>query len=390
LLALDGDAAIAEGVRLSRPQIVAAYPITPQTPIVERVADFIAAGDLSPARYLAVESEHSALSAVVGAALVGARVFTATAGAGLALMHEIVGVAAGNRLPIVMAIANRALPSPWSLQCDHSDSMAERDMGWIQLYAESSQEGLDLIILGYRLAEQVRLPVMVCIDGFFVSHSTEVVSVPDQDDVDSYLPRYSRGDVYLDPENPMTINQLSSPDVFTEMKRVHKQALDNALALLPGLGADYGRRFGRAYGSILADSCTGADVVLVALGSAAGTARKVAADLRGQGQRVGVLRITSFRPFPSAEVCAALKGCKGVAVIDRSWGLGSDGPLALEVKAALYGLDRPPAIHTFVAGLGGRDLTENTIGKAFDAVFAGLASGVEPQGPTWLDLKDGD
>lgn len=386
--ALDGDAAVAEGVRLARPQVVAAYPITPQTPIVERVADFIAEGKLADARYIAVESEHSALSAVVGAALVGTRVFTATAGAGLALMHEVVGVAAGNRLPIVMAVANRALPSPWSLQTDHSDSMAERDMGWIQLYAENCQEALDFVLLGYRLAEAVRLPAMVCLDGFYVSHATEAVSVPEQEEADDFLPPYRRGPVFLDPDQPMTVNQLTSAAVFTEIKNQHKLALDQALALLPKLGQEFGRHFGRSYSLVEAEGCDGADVVLVSLGSAAGTAREVGAELTAAGERVGTLKVTSFRPFPKEAVRAALQGARRVAVIDRSWGLGSEGPLALEVKAALYGLPERPPVYDFVAGLGGRDLSAATIQKIVATCRKLADAGAPELGPIWIDLGE--
>ncbi|MGI6130183.1 MAG: transketolase C-terminal domain-containing protein [bacterium] len=385
--ALDGNWAVAEGVRLAAPKVVAAYPITPQTPIVERVADFIADGSLPCTRYIAAESEHSALSAVVGAALVGTRVFTATAGAGLALMHEVVGVASGNRLPIVMAVANRALPSPWSLQVDHSDSMAERDMGWIQLYAENCQEALDLVLLGYRLAEEVRLPVMLCLDGFYVSHSTEAVSVPDTKEVAAFLPEYKAGPVRLDPDYPLTINQLTSADTFTEIKYQHKQALDQALKLLPHLGEEFGTHFGRCYAPIQAENCAGADVVLVSLGSSAGTARQVAKELREQGKQVGTLKVTSFRPFPKQEVQQVLKGAKSVAVVDRSWGLGSEGPLSLEVKAALYSLPERPVVASYVAGLGGRDLSAHTIHKVVETTMELKSQGKSELGPIWIDVK---
>lgn len=386
--ALDGNWAVAEGVRLAGPKVVAAYPITPQTPIVERVADFIADGSLPGARYIAVESEHSALSAVVGAALVGTRVFTATAGAGLALMHEVVGVASGNRLPIVMAVANRALPSPWSLQVDHSDSMAERDMGWIQLYAENCQEALDLVLLGYRLAEEVRLPVMLCLDGFYVSHSTEVVSVPDAKEVAAFLPAYEPGPVCLDPDCPLTINQLTSAGTFTEIKYQHKQALDQALELLPYLGEEFGTHFGRPYAPIQAENCAGADVVLVSLGSSAGTARQVAKELREKGQQVGTLKVTSFRPFPKQAVQTALKDAKSVAVIDRSWGLGSEGPLSLEVKAALYTLPKRPLVTSYVAGLGGRDLSSDTLYKVVETTMELKSQGRSELEPIWIDVKE--
>ncbi|MGI6603953.1 MAG: pyruvate ferredoxin oxidoreductase [Firmicutes bacterium] len=387
--ALDGNWAVAEGVRLARPKVVAAYPITPQTPIVERVADFILDGSLPDARYIAVESEHSAISAVIGAALVGTRVFTASAGAGLALMHEVVGVASGNRLPVVMAIANRALPSPWSLQADHSDSMAERDTGWIQLYAENGQEALDLVLLSYRLAEEVRLPVMLCLDGFFLSHSTEAVSVPDNEEADAFLPPYVPGPLRLDPDEPMTINQLTSADIFTEIKYQHKEALDEALELLPKLGEEFGNHFGRSYGSIQAENCAGADVVVVSLGSTAGTARQVAQEMREQGKQVGTLKVTSFRPFPKQLVRDALKDAKSIAVMDRSWGLGSEGPLSLEVKAALYSLTNRPPVFNYIAGLGGRDLSAQTLEKAImTSIRLGEQAHQEWSGPIWIDLRE--
>jgi len=386
-IALDGNAAIAEGVRLSRPRFVAAYPITPQTPIVERVADFIASGELK-AKYVATESEHSALTAVVGAAAAGIRSFTATAGAGLALMHEIVGVASGNRFPIVMGISNRALPSPWSLQTDHSDSMAERDMGWIQLYAENCQEALDFVIFGYRLGEIVRLPVMVCIDGFFLSHSVEGVNVPDQGLVDSFLPPYERGENFLDPEYPMTLNQLTSAVMFTEIKYQHKKAMDRALEEFPKVASEFEKTFGRFYSPVEAKDTDGADIVLVTLGSTSGTAKYVARNLRQQGKKIGTLKVTSFRPFPKKQVRETLLRAKTVAVIDRSWGLGSEGPLSLEVKGALYGHPSAPAVFNFVAGLGGRDLHEGTIEKIVSRVpDLGLA-GTHQDSPEWIDLQE--
>lgn len=385
--ALDGNKAIAYGARLARPKVVAAYPITPQTPIVEELAVDIAAGRLD-ASYIAVESEHSALSAVVGAAITGVRVFTATAGAGLALMHEIVGVAAGNRLPVVMGISNRSLPSPWSLQADHSDSMAERDMGWLQLYAASAQESLDLIILGYALAEEVRLPVMICQDGFFVSHATSVVDVPEQEAVDAFLPSFEPGEVVLDPDNPMTINQLNSASTFTELKYRQQKALENALGVFQEVGAKYDSQFGRKYSPVQCVNCEGADMILVTLGSCFGAAVEAAASMNKEGMKVGIAKITLFRPFPYAAVRDALAGTGCVAVVDRSWGLGSEGPLSLEVKTALYPLQQRPAVYSFIAGLGGRDLHAGTFMQTVRKARELDAIKQIPTGSIWVDCKE--
>lgn len=386
-VALDGNSSIAEGVRLARVQVVAAYPITPQTPMVERVADFINEGRLD-AKYIAVESEHSALSAVIGAALVGTRVFTATAGAGLALMHEIIGVASGNRLPIVMGVANRALPSPWSLQTDHSDSMAERDMGWIQLYASNCQEALDYTLLAYRIGEEIRLPVMVCIDGFYLSHTIEVVELPDQENVDKFLPPYKRVGVYLDPDNPMTINQLNSADTFTEIKYSHNQALKEVINIFPAVAEEFEEIFNRRYSLTKDFNCKDADVVVVTLGSSSGTARKVAGEMSTGDRKVGALQICCFRPFPKEDVIEKLRKAKAVAVIDRSWALGTDGPLAQEIKSALYSAKIDIPVYNFVAGLGGRDLNEYTIKRVIEKTIELGSRNDKALYPIWIDVKE--
>ncbi len=385
-VAIDGNRSIAEGVRLARAQVVAAYPITPQTPMVEKVADFINEGRLD-AKYVAVESEHSALTTVVGAALVGTRVFTASAGAGLALMHEIIGVASGNRLPIVMGVANRALPSPWSLQVDHSDSMAEKDMGWIQLYASNCQEALDYTLLAYRIGEEVRLPVMVCIDGFFLTHTTEVVELPDQEDVDRFLPAYERGSVYLDPDNPMTVNQLNSADTFTEIKYAHNKALNDVVNIFPSVAKEFEEIFNRKHSLSRGVNCEDADVVIVTLGSSSGTARKVAQEMSSDGKKVGALQISSFRPFPKEDVIEKLKGAKTVAVIDRSWSLGTDGPLSQEIKSALYSARIDIPVYDFVAGLGGRDLNEDTMKRVVNKTLELSNKDEKVLYPIWIDTK---
>jgi len=389
LKALDGNRVVAEGARLARIQVAAAYPITPQTPIVEYISEFVRQGQIK-AKYIAVESEHSALSAVIGASLVGARAFTATAGAGLALMHEITGVAAGNRLPIVMAVTNRALPSPWSLQVDHSDSMGERDQGWIQLYAENCQEALDLVLFGYRLAEdsRVRLPVMLCLDGFYVSHTTEVVSVPDEEEVDRFLPPYRLQNVYLDVDDPMSVNALTSPNIYTEIRYEHFQALKRSLTVMEEIGEEFYQHFGRRYAPVEKVELEGAETVFVTLGSMSGTVRHMVKEWRRKDVPVGLLKITSFRPFPKALVRDALKEAKQVIVIDRSAGLGSEGPLSLEVKAALYGLSPAPAVYSFIGGLGGRDFTLATLEKTLEKARELYAQGLVSSGSIWVDVKE--
>lgn len=389
--AIDGNQAVAEGARLSKVQLVAAYPITPQTPIVEQISEYIREGRLH-AKYIAVESEHSALSAVIGGSLVGTRSFTATAGAGLALMHEIVGVAAGVRLPVVMAIANRALPSPWSLQCDHSDSMSERDQGWIQLYAENCQEALDLVILGYRLAEdeRVRIPVMLCEDGFFVSHTTEVVHIPGEDAVDAFLPPLKQQHLYLDVEDPLVVNELTSADIFTEIKYEHYKALEKSQDVFREIGAEFEQHFGRPYDLITEYGTADAKTVIVAMGSIAGTVREVVKDLRSQGEPVGLVKITSFRPFPRKRIRKALENAKQVVVIDRSAGMGSEGPLSLEIKASLYGLPQAPAVYGFVGGLGGRDFTYRSVLNTLAASQQFAGQGLTQVGGIWIDAKEGD
>lgn len=388
--ALDGNAAAAEGAKLARVQVVAAYPITPQTPIVEQLSSFIENGSLS-ARYINVESEHSALCATIGASLVGARAFTATASAGLALMHEITGVAAGCRLPIVMPVVNRALPSPWSLWCDHSDSMGERDQGWIQLYVENSQEALDFVLLGYKLAEhhKVLLPVMVCMDGFFVSHTTEAVDVPKQEEVDSFLPPYKPQNLVLDTDNPMALNVLTSPEIFTEIKYQHKTAMDEVLGVFDEVSGEFEKAFGRGYAPVDSYMCEDAELIIVAMGGMSGVVRHVVKDQRARGKKIGMIKLTCFRPFPGKVLADILKGAGGVAVIDRSAGLGSIGPLANELRSALYSADVHPVVANFIAGLGGRDVTAKTIERVISYTETAVENNDHSYLSRWIDLKEG-
>ncbi len=383
---LDGNGAATEAMRLSRIKVVSAYPITPQSPISEKLADYVADGSLE-AKYIRVESEHSAMSCAIGAQLTGVRAGTATASVGLALMHEVLGVAAGCRVPIVMPVVNRSLVSPWSLWCDHQDAMAERDGGWMQFYAESAQEVLDLVLIAYKLAEKedVLLPAMVCLDGFFLSHMPDSVDVPDQEKVDAFLPAYSNGNLRLDPDDPMFINDLTGSDEFMEMRFQQAVGFDNALKLMPEVMRGFEDAFGRKYREVEAYMCKDADAVLVTLGSMSGTAKYTVDSMRAQGVKVGVLKITSFRPFPAQLIREKIGHVPNIGVVDRCAALGAEGgPLCSEVRSALQFVKNTPNIQGFVAGLGGRDIPPATFENAFNEVLANEYD----TGVKWLDVSD--
>lgn len=385
---LDGNAAAVEAMRLARVQVVATYPITPQSPIAEKLAELMASGAL-PGKYIRVESEHTAMACTIGAALAGVRAATATSSVGLVLMHEVLGVAAGCRVPIVMPVVNRALVAPWSLWGDHQDAMAVRDAGWIQLFAQDAQEVLDLMLIAYRVAEdpRVSLPAMVCFDGFFVSHATMPVLVPAQEKVDAYLPPYRLSNLRLDPDDPMFINDLTPPDDFFEMRYQQSQAFERAAVVLKEAMAEFGVRFGRPYAPVAGYQVEGAEVLLVLMGSAGGTARYVAERLRARGIKAGVVILRSFRPFPARELAEALTGALAVGVLDRSVSLGGQsGPLFQEVSATLVGRGPAPPLVGFVAGLGGKDIRPQDLEAAFDLLRRVAATGSE-EGPVWLGLR---
>jgi pyruvate ferredoxin oxidoreductase alpha subunit len=324
------------------------------------------------------------MSACIGAALTGVRVGTATASVGLALMHEMLNVASGLRLPIVMPVINRALVAPWSLWCDHSDAMPERDSGWLQLYAEDAQEALDLTLIAYRIAEHpdVLLPVMVCQDGFFVSHTGMAVRVPDQSEVDDFLPPYQTNNLVLDPDTPMFVNPLTMSDEYTELKYQQKVGTDNAEPVIAEMMAEFANKFGRKYEPAELYRCDDADEVVVTLGSMSGTASYVVDQLRAKGQKVGLARIVSFRPFPHRILRERLAGVKRIAVLERATSMGgAGGPVVAEVRSSLANL--PVRVEGFVAGLGGRDITPATFEKVFDHLRT-----AEPQcRPTWADVR---
>jgi pyruvate ferredoxin oxidoreductase alpha subunit len=369
LQVLTGGEAVANAMRQIDPDVVPVYPITPQTPIIQGFAKFVADGR-AHGELVDVESEHSAMSAAIGSALAGARTMTATSSQGLALMAEVVYIAAAMRAPIVMALGNRALSGPINIHCDHSDSMLIRDSGVVQLFAENAQEAYDLTILGTRLAEHpdVLLPVLVCQDGFTITHSAEPVALLHDADVASFVGAYEIPRPLLDAERPATHGPFAMPDYYFELRRQQVSALEQALQVLPWLAFDFERLSGRSYGEAEAYRLEGAERVIVALGSSAGTVKDVVDELRDEGEPVGLLKIVSFRPFPAARVRALLLDAASVIVLDRAASPGGVAPLRAEVTAALSG--RAVDVSGHVYGLGGRDLHPEDVRD----VFAGRAS----------------
>ena len=360
---LEGSHAISEAARLARVQVVSGYPITPQTHIIEALSAHCADGSLE-ARFIPVESEHSAMSAVIGAAATGVRVFTATSSHGLALMHEMLHWAAAARLPIVMGEVNRALGPGWNIWMDQSDSLAQRDTGWIQLYCEDAQDALDTTLIGFRLAEAVNLPVMVVIDAFFISHTYEPVDVPGQAEVDRFLPAPTPR-FRLDPADPKSLYPMVGPPAFMEMRRSMQDAMETAEAALAEAAGAFEAEFGRPCPAVETDGCAGADIVLVTTGSVTSTARCVIEELRGRGERVGLCKLKLFRPFPAESIRRILGGVPRLAVIDRNVSFGVGGVFAQEIRSALCSLDRRPPVYSYIVGLGGRDVTPETIEEIY-------------------------
>ncbi len=374
-MVVEASMALALGAKLCRPKVIPMYPITPQTHIVERLADFINDGELD-AEMLHAESEHSAMAAMIGAAAAGSRVYTATASQGLALMYELLPVMSGNRLPGVMSVANRALSAPISIWNDHSDAVSARDQGWIQLYCESTQEAIDTTIQLYKVSENhdVLLPAMVCIDGFTLSHVCERAIVPEQGKVDEFLPEF-KPFVKLDPENPVSMGPIAFPDSFMEFKKQQQDAFDNSLPLIEKVHGEFAEKFGRSYGNGLIEEykMEGAEYALIGMGTLCGTAKATVDKLREKGEKTGLIKLKSYRPFPAKEIRRATKELKGLSVIDRHFSLGYEAPLFTEISSALY--DSPLLINSFVAGLGGRDITIDRLEKALLSLKKGEPGG---------------
>lgn len=390
VMGLNGNAAVAYAMKQINPDVVAAYPITPQTDCVERFAEYVSEG-LVDTEFITVESEHSAMSACIGAAAAGGRVMTATAANGLALMWEVLYIAASMRLPIVMMVANRALSGNINIHCDHSDTMGARDAGWIQIFSENAQEAYDNIIQAVKIAEDlsVRLPVMITQDGFIISHAVErIETLPDEvvrDFVGAYQPVYP----LLDLQHPVTYGPLDLFDYYFEHKRSQIEAIDHCLPVIQKVGKEFGEISGRAYNLVEPYKLDDAEYALVALGSTCGTA-KVAVDfLREQGKMVGLLKIRCFRPFPKEEIVRFLAPRRGVAVLDRSVSFGGfGGPVFTEIRSALYDAPTPPFILDFFYGLGGRDIYPEDIEKAFQEIEKVVQKGKVEEHIGYLGLRE--
>ncbi|WP_297456864.1 transketolase C-terminal domain-containing protein [Ferrovum sp.] len=376
---IEGSRAVAETVALCRPEVVCAYPITPQTHIVEALGEMVKSGKLTGCEFINVESEFAAMSVSIGASATGARAYTATASQGLLFMSEAVYNASGLGLPIVMTVANRAIGAPINIWNDYSDAMSQRDSGWMQLFAETNQEALDLHIQAFRLAEELSLPVMVCMDGFVLTHAHEQVDLPSQQQVDAYLPPYEPRQL-LDPREPVSIGAMVGPEAFMEVRYLAHARHMQALERIPQLAAEFKQVFGRDTGGLIHTYRTeDAETIVVSMGSVLGTIKDTVDEMRDDGHRIGVLGITSFRPFPLHLVRAALHKARRVVVLEKSLAVGIGGILSTDVRMAMSGLHMPG--HTVVAGLGGRAITRKSLHQLFRKAEQGL---LEPL--TFLDL----
>ncbi len=376
---IEGSRAVAEAVALCRPEVICAYPISPQTHIVEGLGELVKSGELNPCEFINVESEFAAMSVAIGASAAGARSYTATASQGLLFMAEAIYNASGLGLPIVMTVANRAIGAPINIWNDHSDSMSQRDCGWIQLFAESNQEALDLHIQAFKLGEELSMPVMVCMDGFILTHAYERVDMPAQSEVDAFLPVYEPRQV-LDPADPVSIGAMVGPEAFMEVRYLAHAKQTMALERIPEIAAEFAQRFGRNSGGLVRSyRCDDAETIVVALGSVLGTLKETIDELRNDGLKIGVLGIHSFRPFPLAAVRAALQGAKRVVVLEKSFSVGLGGVVSTDVRLALSGLHLHG--YTVVAGLGGRAITKASLARTLKEAVADKL-----QSLTFMDL----
>ncbi|RLF48960.1 MAG: pyruvate ferredoxin oxidoreductase [Thermoplasmata archaeon] len=380
-----GNYAAAYAAMRARAEVVAAYPITPQTFIVEHIAEFINNGEMD-AEYMAVESEHSAMSAIISAEATGVRTFTATSSQGLALMHEMLFIPPALRLPIVMAVVNRTVAAPIGIWCEYNDAMPQRDTGWMMVFVENNQEVFDMIIQAYKIAENsdVLLPMMVCLDAFILSHTVEPVSLEEQEAVDEFLPKY-KPHVYLLPEDPMAVGTFTPPEYIQEVRYQEDVAMRNARRVIARVDEEFGEKFGRKYhGLVEKYMVDDADVVLITLGTVTSTAREIVHKLRDKGKKVGLVKLRFMRPFPEQELREIAENVKAIGVYDRSVSFGSGGPAYIEVRNALYGFDIP--VINFLAGIGGRDVMAPDINLMFEKLYM-AADGAEKKNIIWIGTR---
>lgn len=395
---MTGNEAAATAAKLARVQVVAAYPITPQSPVVEQLSAWVESGEL-PAEFVTVESEHSALTVCIAASTVGARAFTATSANGLAYMNEQVWWAGGARLPIVMGLANRAMAAPWNVLNDQQDSMSVRDAGWVQLHCRDNQEILDTFLQAFRIAERINVPVMVCYDGFLLSHTVMPVDVPSQDSVDAFLPPRPAPLTVVDPADPRNIGPVTLADPradasgvschgYMEFRALHQQALMSALDVVPEVDAEYGAAVGRAWGGLTWEYLLeDAEVVLVSAGSLGTQMTVTAEQLRAEGVKAGVLGVRCYRPFPAQALRERLAGRLLALVVDKSLSYGYEGPICTDLRAAMLGVHDAPAVFGAVCGLGGRDVSPEQLADAARRAVVDLDAGVTQRPTDWINLR---
>ncbi len=386
---MTADYAVAYSVMASRTDVVAAYPITPQTVIVEIVAKLYESGQWS-GKYIRVESEHSAMAATIGASATGARAFTATASQGLAYMYEMIHWASNSRLPIVMANVNRALAPAWNIHVDQTDSMAMRDNGWIQYYVTSAQEAYDTIIQAFKVAEDERvyLPAMVNLDAFILSHTAFPVHLLDPEEVDPFLPPYEPKHWKLDPDHPISLGNIVFPDFYMEFRYKMEEAMNRAREVIKEASKDFGKRYGRYYGDLVEEyKMDGAKLALVTQGTVAAEAKDAIDELREEGFNVGLTRIRVFRPFPEEEIRNLASRVESIVTLDRATAFGARSAANLEVRAALYDVEKRPMIKGYMAGLGGRDITIKDIKEMLKKAYAEMESGEQKQDYEWFGIR---
>lgn len=367
LKVIEGSRAVAEAVAVCRPDVICAYPITPQTHIVAELAQIVADGDLK-SEYVNADSEFSAASIVLGSSAAGARSYTSSSAQGILLMNEVMYNIAGMRLPVVLACANRAVSAPLNIWNDHQDSFSVRDSGWIQMYAENNQEAADMHIQAFKIAEDsdVMLPVMVCMDGFLITHTYEPVELYDQSLVDDFLPEF-KPRYKLDPDDPLTFGSFAEPDKYMETRYILEKAVQGSSEVVERVAKEFGEVFGRFDGDLIQTYRTDdADTVIVAMGSVVSTTKETIDGMREEGHKVGLVKLRVFRPFPKERLYEALKDAKRVAVVEKALSLGYGGILGPEMKAAFYGREKKPEICSFIAGLGGREITDETVRHIVD------------------------